>query len=74
MYLFNVIPVCFLVQILVGELAAFFLKPESPQEKTIVTADCCYFSPMLRRIVRFLGKKKQQQQQENTCCIYILMR
>lgn len=48
---------CFLLQILIGELAAFFSKPESPQEKTIVTADCCYFSPMLRRIVRFLGKR-----------------
>ncbi|XP_017336481.1 phospholipid phosphatase-related protein type 2 isoform X1 [Ictalurus punctatus] len=43
------------ITILIGELAAFFSKPESPQEKTIVTADCCYFSPMLRRIVRFLG-------------------
>ncbi|KAG7327093.1 hypothetical protein KOW79_010494 [Hemibagrus wyckioides] len=43
------------ITILIGELAAFFSKPESPREKTIVTADCCYFSPMLRRIVRFLG-------------------
>ncbi|MEQ2203962.1 Phospholipid phosphatase- protein type 5 [Xenoophorus captivus] len=42
-------------QILVGELCAFFTKAEGTQEKTIVTADCCYFSPLLRRIVRFLG-------------------
>ncbi|XP_047213953.1 phospholipid phosphatase-related protein type 5-like isoform X3 [Girardinichthys multiradiatus] len=41
--------------ILVGELCAFFTKAEGTQEKTIVTADCCYFSPLLRRIVRFLG-------------------
>uniref|UniRef100_A0A8C7WSA2 Phospholipid phosphatase related 2a n=1 Tax=Oryzias sinensis TaxID=183150 RepID=A0A8C7WSA2_9TELE len=42
-------------QILVGELCAFFTKAEETQEKTIVTADCCYFYPLLRRIVRFLG-------------------
>ncbi|XP_026113221.1 phospholipid phosphatase-related protein type 5-like isoform X7 [Carassius auratus] len=43
------------VTILLGELASFFTKPEATQEKTIVTADCCYFNPLLRRIVRFLG-------------------
>uniref|UniRef100_A0A4W6FM12 Phospholipid phosphatase related 2a n=1 Tax=Lates calcarifer TaxID=8187 RepID=A0A4W6FM12_LATCA len=42
-------------QILVGELCAFFTKAEGTQEKTIVTADCCYFNPLLRRIIRFLG-------------------
>lgn len=55
--------VCFLVyfffyiylKILAGELMAFFMKSEGAQEKTIVTADCCYFSPLLRRIIRFLG-------------------
>ncbi|XP_013864288.1 phospholipid phosphatase-related protein type 2a isoform X1 [Austrofundulus limnaeus] len=41
--------------ILFGELCAFFIKAEGTQEKTIVTADCCYFNPLLRRIVRFLG-------------------
>lgn len=46
--------VCF--QILVGELCAFFTKAEGTQEKTIVTADCCYFNPLLRRIIRFLGE------------------
>lgn len=45
------------LQILLGELTSFFTKPEAMQEKTIVTADCCYFNPLLRRIVRFLGKK-----------------
>lgn len=44
------------VQILVGELCAFFTKAAGTQEKTIVTADCCYFNPLLRRIIRFLGE------------------
>ncbi|XP_051985888.1 phospholipid phosphatase-related protein type 5-like isoform X3 [Xyrauchen texanus] len=43
------------VTILLGELVSFFTKPEDTQEKTIVTADCCYFNTLLRRIVRFLG-------------------
>lgn len=46
----------FCAQILVGELCAFFTKAEGTQEKTIVTADCCYFNPLLRRIIRFLGE------------------
>nr|XP_054590707.1 phospholipid phosphatase-related protein type 5 isoform X1 [Nothobranchius furzeri] len=41
--------------ILVGELCSFFTKAQGTQEKTIVTADCCYFNPLLRRVVRFLG-------------------
>ncbi|KAK7940173.1 hypothetical protein WMY93_003499 [Mugilogobius chulae] len=41
--------------ILAGELCVFFTKAEGTQEKTIVTADCCYFNPLLRRIIRFLG-------------------
>ncbi|XP_034046203.1 phospholipid phosphatase-related protein type 2a isoform X2 [Thalassophryne amazonica] len=41
--------------ILVGELCAFFTKAKGTQEKTIVTAECCYFNPLLRRIIRFLG-------------------
>lgn len=28
------------------------------QEKTIVTGDCCYLNPLIRRIVRFIGKNK----------------
>ncbi|KAG9338754.1 hypothetical protein JZ751_025190 [Albula glossodonta] len=42
-------------EILAGELTCFFRKSEGAQEKTIVSADCCYFNPLLRRIVRFLG-------------------
>lgn len=26
------------------------------QEKTIVTGDCCYLNPLMRRVVRFVGK------------------
>lgn len=45
-------------QILIGEVTSFFVKTEGAQEKTIVTADCCYFNPLLRRIVRFLGQSQ----------------
>ncbi|TNN83678.1 Phospholipid phosphatase-related protein type 1 [Liparis tanakae] len=38
------------VTILIGEVTSFFVKTEGAQEKTIVTADCCYFNPLLRRI------------------------
>ncbi|XP_077186074.1 phospholipid phosphatase-related protein type 2 isoform X2 [Paroedura picta] len=41
--------------ILVGELAAFCLQPGAHQEKTILSGRCCYFSPVLRRVIRFLG-------------------
>lgn len=47
--------VCFPPQILAGEVMAFFMRSEGTQEKTIVTADCCYFNPLLRRVIRFLG-------------------
>lgn len=51
--------VCVCAQILLGELCAFFTKADGgTQEKTIVTADCCYFNPLLRRIIRFLGELK----------------
>ncbi|MGH0168495.1 UNVERIFIED_CONTAM: hypothetical protein FKN15_054790 [Acipenser sinensis] len=43
------------VTILAGELSAFFLRSDAAHEKTIATGDCCYFNPLLRRIVRFLG-------------------
>ncbi len=33
----------------------FFMRSEGTQEKTIITADCCFFNPLLRRIIRFLG-------------------
>ncbi|XP_035762213.1 phospholipid phosphatase-related protein type 2-like [Neolamprologus brichardi] len=49
------------VTILIGEVTSFFVKTEGAQEKTIVTADCCYFNPLLRRIVRFLEPLNQLQ-------------
>uniref|UniRef100_A0A8B9HX15 Phospholipid phosphatase related 2a n=1 Tax=Astyanax mexicanus TaxID=7994 RepID=A0A8B9HX15_ASTMX len=51
----SILPCFLFVEILAGELMAFFMKSEGTQEKTIVTADCCYFNPLLRRIIRFLG-------------------
>uniref|UniRef100_A0A8C4Y571 Phospholipid phosphatase-related protein type 1 n=1 Tax=Gopherus evgoodei TaxID=1825980 RepID=A0A8C4Y571_9SAUR len=41
--------------ILIGELATFFCRPRRREEKTIISGECCYFIPLLRRIVRFLG-------------------
>jgi len=35
------------------------------QEKTIVTGDCCYLNPLIRRIIRFIGKIAVKP------CIYI---
>uniref|UniRef100_A0A8D0H6S2 Phospholipid phosphatase-related protein type 1 n=1 Tax=Sphenodon punctatus TaxID=8508 RepID=A0A8D0H6S2_SPHPU len=43
------------VTILLGELAAFFFQTQGQEEKTIISGECCYFNPLLRRIVRFLG-------------------
>lgn len=28
------------------------------QEKIIVTGDCCYLNPLMRRIVRFIGEQQ----------------
>lgn len=50
---------CFPPQILAGEVMAFFMRSEGTQEKTIVTADCCYFNPLLRRVIRFLGTSEK---------------
>ncbi|XP_060058117.1 phospholipid phosphatase-related protein type 5 isoform X6 [Erinaceus europaeus] len=45
--------------IIVGETAVFCLqlatKDFENQEKTILTGDCCYINPLVRRTVRFLG-------------------
>lgn len=29
------------------------------QEKTIVTGDCCYLNPLMRRVVRFIGEQQE---------------
>ncbi|XP_067828977.1 phospholipid phosphatase-related protein type 2a isoform X2 [Heptranchias perlo] len=42
--------------IVLGELSAFVFQAEFVrQERTIVTADCCSLSPLLRRVIRFMG-------------------
>ncbi|KAM9544000.1 phospholipid phosphatase-related protein type 5 isoform 4-T8 [Guaruba guarouba] len=51
---------CFvLAEIIVGETAVFCLqlatKDFENQEKTILTGDCCYINPLVRRTIRFLG-------------------
>ncbi|KAB0402483.1 hypothetical protein E2I00_000301, partial [Balaenoptera physalus] len=46
-------------RIIVGETAVFCLQLATRdfenQEKTILTGDCCYINPLVRRTVRFLG-------------------
>ncbi|XP_043941647.1 phospholipid phosphatase-related protein type 5 isoform X2 [Protopterus annectens] len=45
--------------VIVGEMVMFFLQLATRdfenQEKTILTGDCCYINPLMRRTVRFLG-------------------
>ncbi|XP_078253010.1 phospholipid phosphatase-related protein type 1 isoform X5 [Rhinoraja longicauda] len=45
--------------IFIGEISMYFIKSTREnllrQEKTIVTGECCYLSPLLRRIIRFIG-------------------
>ncbi|XP_038649849.1 phospholipid phosphatase-related protein type 5-like isoform X1 [Scyliorhinus canicula] len=47
------------VMMIVGEVAVFFLQSATKEfgnrEKTIITGDCCYINPLVRRTVRFLG-------------------
>lgn len=50
------------VQIFVGEVSMYMMKSTREallaQEKTIVTGDCCYLNPLIRRIIRFIGEKR----------------
>lgn len=45
--------------IFVGEVSMYVMRSTREalllQEKTIVTGDCCYLNPLVRRIVRFVG-------------------
>ncbi|XP_035877871.1 phospholipid phosphatase-related protein type 1 isoform X2 [Phyllostomus discolor] len=45
--------------IFIGEVSMYFIKSTREsliaQEKTILTGECCYLNPLLRRIVRFIG-------------------
>ncbi|XP_070597807.1 phospholipid phosphatase-related protein type 2 isoform X14 [Erythrolamprus reginae] len=52
----TIIPCFVFVEILVGELAVFFFQPTRHKEKTIISGECCYFNPLLRRMIRFLGQ------------------
>lgn len=36
------------------------------QEKTIVTGDCCYLNPLMRRIVRFIGEQQSSSRLPNS--------
>nr|XP_021148643.1 phospholipid phosphatase-related protein type 5 isoform X1 [Columba livia] len=56
---YMMLPCSILVEIIVGETAVFCLqiatKDFENQEKTILTGDCCYINPLVRRTIRFLG-------------------
>uniref|UniRef100_A0A8D3C8X2 Phospholipid phosphatase-related protein type 1 n=1 Tax=Scophthalmus maximus TaxID=52904 RepID=A0A8D3C8X2_SCOMX len=45
--------------IFIGEVSMYVMKSTREallaQEKTIVTGDCCYLNPLVRRIIRFIG-------------------
>lgn len=45
--------------IFTGEISMYFIKSTREsliaQEKTIVTGECCYLNPLIRRIIRFIG-------------------
>ncbi|CAL8384277.1 phospholipid phosphatase-related protein type 1 isoform X1 [Gadus morhua] len=45
--------------ILVGEVCMYVMRSTRDallvQERTIVTGDCCYLNPLVRRIIRFIG-------------------
>ncbi|XP_062903720.1 phospholipid phosphatase-related protein type 1 isoform X1 [Mobula hypostoma] len=47
------------IVIFIGEISMYFIKSTREnllrQEKTIVTGECCYLSPLFRRIIRFIG-------------------
>ncbi|KAF7237541.1 Phospholipid phosphatase-related protein type 1 [Varanus komodoensis] len=46
-------------EIFIGEISMYFIKSTREslivQEKTILTGECCYLNPLLRRIIRFIG-------------------
>ncbi|XP_073478791.1 phospholipid phosphatase-related protein type 2 isoform X1 [Aquarana catesbeiana] len=51
--LITVLPV---LMILLGEVSAVFINPRwRTKEKIISCGDCCFFNPLLRRVVRILG-------------------
>lgn len=49
-----------LSQIVIGEISMYTMKSTREallaQEKTIITGDCCYLNPLIRRMIRFIGE------------------
>ncbi|XP_067320466.1 phospholipid phosphatase-related protein type 1 isoform X2 [Anolis sagrei] len=45
--------------IFIGEISMYFIKSTREslivKEKTILTGECCYLNPLIRRIIRFIG-------------------
>lgn len=58
--IFNLLFLSLSCQIFIGEISMYFIKSTREtliiQEKTILTGECCYLNPLLRRIIRFIGK------------------
>ncbi|XP_058879401.1 phospholipid phosphatase-related protein type 1 isoform X2 [Acipenser ruthenus] len=56
---YSIIPCFIFVEIFTGEISMYFIKSTREsliaQEKTIVTGECCYLNPLIRRIIRFIG-------------------
>ncbi|XP_077099388.1 phospholipid phosphatase-related protein type 1 isoform X2 [Siphateles boraxobius] len=56
---YSIIPCFIFVEIFVGEISMYIMKSTREalisQEKTIVTGECCYLNPLIRRIIRFIG-------------------
>lgn len=48
------------MQIFVGEVSMYVMRSTREalllQEKTIMTGDCCYLNPLVRRVIRFIGE------------------
>ncbi|XP_039615662.1 phospholipid phosphatase-related protein type 1 isoform X6 [Polypterus senegalus] len=56
---YSIIPCFIFVEIFTGEISMYFIRSTREaliaQEKTIVTGECCYLNPLIRRIIRFIG-------------------
>uniref|UniRef100_A0A8C3SCD4 Phospholipid phosphatase-related protein type 1 n=1 Tax=Chelydra serpentina TaxID=8475 RepID=A0A8C3SCD4_CHESE len=60
--------------IFIGEISMYFIKSTREtlivQEKTILTGECCYLNPLLRRIIRFIGSQNILQPFINLGYVY----
>ncbi|XP_057177893.1 uncharacterized protein LOC130546564 [Triplophysa rosa] len=54
--------------IFIGEISMYVMKSTREaliaQEKTIVTGECCYLNPLIRRIIRFIDVHHEHHQDE----------